>query len=149
MTTTTRKRTPDLDLLRELSEARTYYEAAVAGAIETETGDCEVKMWSGRFRQPLDPHFEEWQRSFPFDQKLLRYELAASRAHAQALKAAEILTAAEFGLISAALEEIGNTSERSPEFLEDREAEDVHHFVEKKLVGPDSIRPADCIGPTP
>ena len=47
-----------------------------------------MKMWSGRFRQPLDPHFEEWQRSFPFDQKLLRYELAASRAHAQALKAA-------------------------------------------------------------
>ena len=39
-----------------------------------------MKMWSGRFRQPLDPHFEEWQRSFPFDQKLLRYELAASHA---------------------------------------------------------------------
>ena len=47
-----------------------------------------MKMWSGRFRQPLDPHFEEWQRSFPFDQKLLHFELAASGAHAQALKAA-------------------------------------------------------------
>ena len=25
------------------------------------------KMWSGRFREPLDPEFEEWQRSFGFD----------------------------------------------------------------------------------
>jgi len=93
-----------------------------------------VKMWSGRFRQPLDPHFEEWQRSFPFDQKLLRYELAASRAHAQALKAAGIIAPAEFGLISSALDEIGKSSEQTPEYFNDPEAEDVHHFVEKKLV---------------
>jgi argininosuccinate lyase len=91
-------------------------------------------MWSGRFRQPLDPHFEEWQRSFPFDQKLLRYELAASRAHAQALKAAGIIAPAEFGLISSALDEIGKSSEQTPEYFNDPEAEDVHHFVEKKLV---------------
>ena len=41
-----------------------------------------MKMWSGRFRQPLDPDFERWQRSFDFDRRLLREELAASRAHA-------------------------------------------------------------------
>ena len=45
-----------------------------------------MKMWSGRFRQPLDPDFERWQRSFDFDRRLLRDELAASRAHAHALK---------------------------------------------------------------
>ena len=44
-----------------------------------------MKMWSGRFRQPLDPEFERWQRSFDFDKRLLRYELAASGAHARAL----------------------------------------------------------------
>lgn len=93
-----------------------------------------MKMWSGRFRQPLDPHFEEWQRSFPFDQKLLRYELAASRAHAQALKAAGIIIPAEYSLIASALEQIGKNSEQEPEFFNDPEAEDVHHFVEKKLV---------------
>src|SRR5438309_6322066 len=91
-------------------------------------------MWSGRFRQPLDQHFEEWQRSFPFDQKLLRYELAASRAHAQAIKAAGIIAPAEFGLIAAALDEIGKTSEQQAGYFNDDEAEDVHHFVEKKLV---------------
>lgn len=94
-----------------------------------------MKMWSGRFRQPLDPHFEEWQRSFPFDQKLLNFELAASGAHAQALKAAGILTPAEFGLIVSALDEIGRTSEQQAGYFDDPEAEDVHHFVEKKLVG--------------
>jgi argininosuccinate lyase len=94
-----------------------------------------VKMWAGRFRQPLDPHFEEWQRSFPFDQKLLNFELAASGAHAQALKAAGILTPAEFGLIVSALDEIGRTSEQQASYFDDPEAEDVHHFVEKKLVG--------------
>ena len=93
-----------------------------------------MKMWSGRFRQPLEPYFEVWQRSFPFDQKLLRYELAASRAHAQALKAAGIVTPAEFALIAAALEEIGKTSEQQAGYFDDPEAEDVHHFVEKKLV---------------
>ena len=81
---------------------------------EALTGDHEVKMWSGRFRQPLDPHFEEWQRSFPFDQKLLHFELAASRAHAQALQAAGICHAAEYELISAALDEIGKTRSRTP-----------------------------------
>ena len=24
-----------------------------------------TKMWSGRFREPLDRTFEQWQRSFP------------------------------------------------------------------------------------
>ncbi len=54
-----------------------------------------MKMWSGRFRQPLDPQFERWQRSFDFDRRLLSYELAASGAHARALKNAGVLSADE------------------------------------------------------
>ena len=33
-------------------------------------GGRAMKMWSGRFRQPLDPDFERWQRSFSFDRRL-------------------------------------------------------------------------------
>ena len=51
-----------------------------------------MKMWSGRFRKPLDPAFEKWQRSFGFDHRLLAYEVEASSAHARALKSAGILT---------------------------------------------------------
>jgi argininosuccinate lyase len=36
------------------------------------------KMWSGRFREPLDSEFEQWQRSIVFDWRLLPHEVAAS-----------------------------------------------------------------------
>ena len=93
-----------------------------------------MKMWSGRFRQPLDAGFERWQRSFEFDRRLLEYELAASRAHARALKAAGVLSSAELISILEGLEQIGGKASASAAFLEDGEAEDVHHFVEKQLV---------------
>lgn len=92
-----------------------------------------MKMWSGRFRQPLDPEFEKWQRSFPYDRRLLPFELAASRAHAHALEHAGVLSAGELSEIVKGLGEIGSRAESSPEFLNDPEAEDVHHFVEKQL----------------
>jgi argininosuccinate lyase len=90
-------------------------------------------MWSGRFQQPLDPDFERWQRSFEFDKRLLDEELAASRAHARALKGAGILTADELITILEGLDRISSQA-ASPELLVDPEAEDVHHFVEKQLV---------------
>ena len=92
-----------------------------------------MKMWSGRFRQPLDPEFERWQRSFDFDRRLLRYELAASGAHAGALKNAGVLTADELISILQGLEQIGEKAAASSTHADDPEAEDVHHSVEKQL----------------
>jgi len=89
-----------------------------------------VKMWSGRFRQPLDPEFERWQRSFPFDQRLLQEEILASRAHAKALLAAGVLSGDEYAVMLRGLETLAQSGQ---EFLNDEEAEDVHHFVEKHL----------------
>ena len=93
-----------------------------------------MKMWSGRFRQPLDPVFERWQRSFPFDRCLLPYELEASRAHAHALERAGVLSSEELSEIVRGLERIAEKSQSDSGFLQDDEAEDVHHFVEKQLV---------------
>jgi argininosuccinate lyase len=90
-----------------------------------------VKMWAGRFRQPLDPEFERWQRSFPFDRRLILEELSASRAHARALASAGVLSQAELDSVLRGLEEI---AQQAPEFLQDKDAEDIHHFVEKRLV---------------
>ncbi len=103
-----------------------------------------MKMWSGRFRQALDPQFEDWQRSFDFDRRLLSYELAASAAHARGLKNAGVLSADELISILEGLqqiEKIPHVSQKtrdmghpvSGDLLEDDEAEDVHHFVEKQL----------------
>ena len=93
-----------------------------------------MKMWSGRFRKPLDPEFERWQKSFDFDRRLLKHEIAASSVHAQALKDAGILSASELIAILQGLEKIGEFAATSQEFLQDSKAEDVHHFVEKELV---------------
>jgi argininosuccinate lyase len=93
-----------------------------------------MKMWSGRFRQSLDPAFEQWQRSFGFDVRLLECELEASAAHALALAQAGVLSAEELESVLHGLEQIGEHAADSAEFLDDSEAEDVHHFVEKKLV---------------
>src|SRR5205807_16041 len=93
-----------------------------------------MKMWAGRFRQPLDPSFERWQRSFEFDRRLLGYEIAASRAHARALKNAGIVSSDELISILQGLDQITEQAAMSPAFLDDDEAEDVHHFVEKQLV---------------
>jgi argininosuccinate lyase len=93
-----------------------------------------MKMWSGRFQKSLDPDFERWQRSFDFDQRLLKHELAASSAHAHALKDAEVLSSSELIAILQGLEKIGELATTSSDFSNDDEAEDVHHFVEKQLV---------------
>lgn len=94
-----------------------------------------AKMWSGRFREPLDPFFDQWQRSIRFDWQLLPNEIAASRAHALALEAAGVLSADEASQIRSALGAILDDCSATPEQVGDnKEAEDIHHFVELKLV---------------
>ena len=90
-----------------------------------------MKMWSGRFSQELNADFEQWQRSFPFDRILVPYEVAASQAHAAVLAQAGVLTSTELSLTQKALEKIAE--EGIPED-NDPSIEDVHHYVEKRLV---------------
>ena len=90
-----------------------------------------MKMWSGRFSQELNADFEQWQRSFPFDRILVPYEVAASQAHAAALAKAGVLTSTELSLTQKALEKIAE--EGIPQD-NDPSIEDVHHYVEKRLV---------------
>jgi len=93
-----------------------------------------MKMWSGRFQKPLDPKFDNWQRSFEFDGRLLGEELAASRAHSRALKTAGILTSDELISIFEGLDQIAKGAASPVRAPEDSETEDIHHFVEKQLV---------------
>lgn len=91
------------------------------------------KMWDGRFGEPVDPTFYRWQRSFPYDRRLLEEELAGSRAYAEALARANLLSPAECSAIVSALARIGDRARTEPAYLES-DAEDVHHFVELRLV---------------
>jgi argininosuccinate lyase len=95
-----------------------------------------VKMWSGRFREPLDAEFEAWQRSIVFDWRLLAQEVAASKAHASALCAAKILTVDETKKLRDALDAIAAehaTDAGKAQVRDHATAEDIHHFVELKL----------------
>ena len=124
------------------------------GTLQTMSND-PIKMWSGRFREPLDRTFEQWQRSFPFDWCLLPQEVAASKAHAQTIAAAGILTPDELEKTLMGLTRVGeraiNWSNRISatsgqvdyETSDDQigaalvasapQAEDIHHFVEIEL----------------
>jgi argininosuccinate lyase len=90
-----------------------------------------MKMWSGRFSQEQNAGFEQWQRSFPFDRILIPYEVAASKAHAAALAKAGVLDGEELSLTLRALDQIA--AEGIPS-ADDPSIEDVHHYVEKRLV---------------
>jgi argininosuccinate lyase len=92
------------------------------------------KMWAGRFREPLDPVFDRWQRSFSFDRRLIPDEVAASRAWAGALGQAGLFSAEEVKAVRDVLSLIEQKAAESPEWLDSVDAEDVHHFVELQLV---------------
>jgi argininosuccinate lyase len=90
-----------------------------------------MKMWSGRFSQSQNAGFEQWQRSFPLDRVLLPFEVAASQAHAMAIAKAGVLTSEELARTVLALEQIAREPLPS---ADDPAIEDVHHYVESRLV---------------
>ncbi|HEY4580715.1 MAG TPA: argininosuccinate lyase, partial [Candidatus Acidoferrales bacterium] len=94
----------------------------------------DSKLWGGRFDRAPDELFYEFQRSLPFDRRLLPYELAVDRAWARAIERVNILTAAELQQTLGALAAIGERAAADPGWIEGSPAEDVHHFVELALV---------------
>jgi argininosuccinate lyase len=99
-----------------------------------------AKLWGGRFGRPPDEVFYEFQRSFPFDRRLLPYELRVNRAWTRAIEKAGLLSANEAASILSALDQIEARAASDRAWVETSAAEDVHHFVEAALV--------ELIGPT-
>jgi argininosuccinate lyase len=91
-------------------------------------------MWSGRFDRGPDEVFDQFQRSFSFDRRLMPYEIAVDRAWAHAIENAGILTADETKKLLGALDAIAERASREPSWLDASGAEDVHHFVEMALI---------------
>ncbi len=101
---------------------------------ETTKSAASDKLWGGRFDRPPDELFYEFQRSLPFDRRLLPYELAVDRAWARALAQVNILTTAELSQTLGAIDSIAARAASDPAWIENSPAEDVHHFVEMALV---------------
>ena len=93
-----------------------------------------MKLWGGRFTGEADAEFARFNASFRFDRRLLEADVEGSRAQAEALQAAGILSREEAGRIGEGLDRILSRAREDAAYLDSRDAEDVHSFVEAELV---------------
>jgi len=91
-------------------------------------------LWGGRFSGEADRTFVEFNRSFSFDRRLLEVDVRASVAQCHGLKEAGVLSAEEADQILRGLEQILAKAGTDPDYFIGEEAEDVHSFVEARLV---------------
>ena len=92
------------------------------------------KLWGGRFEGKTDPGFAEFNNSFRFDRRLFEADVAGSIAYCQALEGAGVLTAEEGSRLRAALQTILEHGRNDENYFDDAIAEDVHSFVEARLI---------------
>ena len=96
------------------------------------------KMWGSRFGVGPDAIMADINTSIEVDRKLFRQDIAASRAHAEMLKATGIIAAQDAALIARGLDAILKEIE-SGQFEFKRDLEDIHMNIEARL--------AEVIGP--
>src|SRR6266545_5828117 len=90
-----------------------------------------MKLWGGNYEGEPDREFWEFNRSLPFDRRLVREEIAASRAYVMALARASAISVADASTLDAGLAAV--LDEASPEALAGAVEEDVHSWVEARL----------------
>jgi argininosuccinate lyase len=92
-----------------------------------------MTLWSGRFDTAPDPEAFDFGVSFGFDRALFEDDITGSLAWAEALAAAGTLSAEDARSIASGLEAILQEGRRNPAYVSGPD-EDVHSFVERKLI---------------
>ena len=100
----------------------------------TMSDKTNTNLWGGRFKGETDPAFAEFNSSFGFDRRLFAVDVQASMAHCNGLKTAGVLTNSESDRIKSALQTILEHGQASAGYFDEQPAEDVHTFVEARLV---------------
>jgi argininosuccinate lyase len=90
-------------------------------------------LWSGRFAGEPDRGVFEFGRSFSFDRRLIEDDIRGSLAWVEAIADAGAIDAIDALVIADGLCGVLNDVRRDPSFVEGPD-EDVHAFVERKLV---------------
>jgi argininosuccinate lyase len=93
-----------------------------------------TKLWGGRFEGGLDPFFERFNRSLPFDRRLVDEDITGSIAWARALGSAGVLEQGEVDQLAAALDLLREELSNDPARVARAPDEDVHSFVERELL---------------
>ena len=90
------------------------------------------QLWSGRFREPVDPLVKEFTASISFDRRLAPFDIAGSLAHARMLGARRILSRRDVAAIVRGLARVRREIE-SGRFKWSLDDEDVHLNIERRL----------------
>ena len=92
------------------------------------------QLWGGRFTESPNETFAEFNDSFRFDRRLFDADVRASIAHAHGIENAGVITTDERRTIVEGLTHMLEQEALNPEYFEDSTAEDVHSFLEGKLI---------------
>ncbi len=92
------------------------------------------QLWGGRFTGKPDKTFAEFNDSFRFDHRLFVADVSASIAHANGLENAGVISHEEREAIVGGLAALLEEESLSENHFADSQAEDVHSFIEGKLI---------------
>ncbi len=98
------------------------------------TGEtAKGSLWGGRFKKDPAPEMVALSRSTHFDWRLAKYDLQATKAHAENLASSGYLTAEELRLMIAGIDEL-QARVASADFYPHPSDEDVHAALERGLI---------------
>lgn len=92
------------------------------------------QLWGGRFSEAPHETFREFNDSFRFDKRLFVADVSASIEHAISLEKAGVINAKDRNAIIAGLKQILEEEALDEGYFEGSDAEDVHSFIEGKLI---------------
>lgn len=93
-----------------------------------------MALWGGRFSQAADQRFKQFNDSLRFDYRLAEQDITGSIAWSKALVTVNVLSSDEQQQLEAALNELLAEVRANPEQILQSDAEDIHSWVEGKLI---------------
>lgn len=93
-----------------------------------------MALWGGRFKESADERFQEYNQSLTVDYRLAKQDILGSIGWSKALVTVQILTPDEQKQLEDALNDLLNELEDAEEIILASDAEDIHSWVEQRLI---------------
>ncbi|HDZ9264850.1 TPA: argininosuccinate lyase [Vibrio cholerae] len=93
-----------------------------------------MALWGGRFTQAVDSRFKSFNDSLRFDYRLAEQDIVGSIAWSKALVSVNVLSVQEQQQLEQALNHLLQSVQQDPEQILASDAEDIHSWVEQKLI---------------
>ncbi|GHW92667.1 argininosuccinate lyase [Vibrio cholerae] len=93
-----------------------------------------MALWGGRFTQAADSRFKSFNDSLRFDYRLAEQDIVGAIAWSKALVSVNVLSVQEQQQLEQALNHLLQSVQQDPEQILASDAEDIHSWVEQKLI---------------